>query len=464
MNTERLALHPPQKILGLKLLLAMGGVYWVCLLPFTTAAQPAGAAGVSLLSVFAGVVRALFGRAHVAALARAAAVLGGLRTPDLVWRLWFAEAMRGSMRAWSLLLTALTIQLALPGTSMHVASGAALLSLALALSVLLSLARAGWLARPLALLCYAGAGALLAALATRAVRQGLAATLDAIGTLPAPLLLAMLLCWPALALWMKHRWGRLPPRPRRRAREAPGGLARRLGGHLQRYQVLQWNQQGQPMAPQGGGAVMRAVALLGTALPAIVLLLLTTPASWGEPLRLQHLLALGYVSGFKVSTLVARDLHWRYMLRPGGGRGGLLANQLLLPNLGVLLATLLAGVLAYALLQYGWNDRPATAILRAIGEHTPILIELLFITSAGLMLRTLVIRSWIFVLVYLAIFALGCASVLHFGYDKMPLLFNAGPGYALALLAASLALLAVAKRRWTPQRLAPFLQGGRRAG
>ncbi len=460
MNNAKLAAHPPHKILGLKLLLAMLGVYWVCLLPFTTEAQPAGAAGVKLLLACACGLLALCGHAHVAALARGAAVLACLRTPDTVWRLWFAEAMRDSMRVWGLLLTALTIQLALPGTTMHVASGAALLSLSLALGVLFSLARAGWLARPVVLLCLVGAGALLAALATLGVRQGLAVTLDALGALPAPLLLAMLLSWPALSLWMKRRWGRVPPRPRWRAPTAPRGLAQRIGAHLQRYQVLRWDPQDQPLAtPPHRGSTMLALALLATATPTIALLLVSTPAVWGGPLRLQHLIALTYISMFKVSTLVARDLHWRFMLRPGGGRATVLVKQLLLPNLGVLLMTLLPCALAYATLQYGWQGQSPVAILQAIGAHTPILFELLFVTCASLAVRTLTIPPWAFSL-YIALPALGFAGLLiHLG-DRMAPLFNAGPGYALALLAGSLALLAVARRRWTTRRLAPFLRAG----
>ncbi|MBJ7313724.1 hypothetical protein ACFOLJ_15205 [Rugamonas sp. CCM 8940] len=211
MNDKKMEIHPVHTIRTLNLLLAILGVYWACLLPVSAAAPQTGAVGIRLLLLCACVLMALFGRAHVAALVRGVAMLAGLRTPDLLWRPWFAEAMRGSMRSWGLLLTALTIQLAMPGTTMHVASGAALLSLSLSLSVLLSLAHAGWLARPLAGICYAATGALLLALATFGVRQGLTVTLDTLGTLPAPLLLAMLLSWPALSLWMTRRWGRAPP-------------------------------------------------------------------------------------------------------------------------------------------------------------------------------------------------------------------------------------------------------------
>ncbi|PHV07949.1 hypothetical protein CSQ96_08700 [Janthinobacterium sp. BJB412] len=211
MNNASLAVYPPHKSLGRKLLLAIFGVFWLSLLPFATEARSANAAGVKLLLVYACALMALFGHDHVAVLARGATALSGLRTCDALWRLWFSEAMSDSMRAWGLLLTAMTIQLALPGTTMHVASGAALLSLALALSMLFSLARLGWLARPVALLCFGAGGTLLAALATLGIRQGPAVALDTLGTLPAPLLLAMLLCWPALSLWMTRRWGRLPP-------------------------------------------------------------------------------------------------------------------------------------------------------------------------------------------------------------------------------------------------------------
>ena len=139
------------------------------------------------------------------------------------------------------------------------------------------------------------------------------------------------LSWPVLAgliasQWQlrlgAYRWSPAAPR---------ANLTASLDRTMRRYSPLDANGkwQGDP----GSNVITlgsRLSWLLNAALPLYLFMNYLSPLGWEQASDARHLLSLGLLAVFMTSALVARDLHWRSLLMPGGWRRGRIATDIFL--------------------------------------------------------------------------------------------------------------------------------------
>jgi hypothetical protein len=376
------------------------------------------------------------------ALTGAFRVLGQLRAPGIVWQ--------GMMRK-SLLHIALVWLLLALSTGMHFGlAGPALMSVLACMAVLDEFRDAGWLTQAQANVLMVLNPALGSLLGTQAVHNV---------ELPTGILLPLALLCPAMLLWLLRRWERAAPLYRWPATRAEPSWGEKLGARMRRYTVLDYSR---PVSTQGrvNATVVNPAMLVLASMPSLLVLLASITLRQQQALTMAQILVLPYATLLLSYCLIARDLHWRSFLLPGGMRRGHIALRIWMPTMKLQLTSLLVWIVLCFFVRFiaarYLIDLPAPNL----ATISLMLIELTFATSLALLLRALPrAKTWIkwtalWVVVEVSIFVI--AGFLLPRFLAIPMALGQA-GYMAMLLAASMLLLAASGRLWTLPKLFPRL-------
>jgi hypothetical protein len=434
-------------------LVSIFGLVWIGMM-FASANMARGvSSGIERVLIAGFLLLAAIGAIEMRALARAREILGGQQMPTALWRRWVRACFVEASLLWAFVGIGMVVLLASRGSSTPWPAAAALLSTGLCVGAVCMLAQYSMAPKNLGRLASAAAGLML----LTALYFGTARALAWFIGLPLPVLALLALSWPLLAVVLALEWRRMPgargePRP-----ASHRGWLADVGRHLQRYSPLDATWARQPHAEQFSARSR----LNWTAKNAFYWFLfygMLTPLRLEEHPDLRHLLSLVLLCLIMSSTLVARDLHWRWLLTPGGWRAGRIASAIFAPTVGIYFSAMAAVVLTkvlWARLVVGADIQPVidTAI-----SHLPILAAVGFAVSAALVLRALPrhrVVEWVIgaAVIGLWIYA---KTVGHATLWKAPV---ADGLYAAILVAGTCILLLVANRMWTKEKLMACARG-----
>jgi hypothetical protein len=395
------------------------------------------------------------GAVQMKALARAREVIGAQPMPQALWRRWARACLVETTIAWALVGAAMSALLASPASHLPWAGAFALISSGLCLGALCTLARHSMVPKPLAWLANAVAVAGLLA----ALYFGAAGLLAWFVNLPLPVLAVLALTWPMLGHALAREWRGQPAfSPGRGAAPHKRRLSS-LAGHILRYSPLDtaWARQSPALQSTIGsrigwiGKILFFVFVLSDHL---------VPLRVGQQPDIRHLLSLGLLCLMMTEALAARDLHWRWLLTPGTWRTGRIASDIFAATLRLHYVTLAVLVLAYMLWSRLFNETSGAALFDTIAANVLVLAELAFAISVALVIRAL---PWpTIVSAVTAIAMLGIWAYYHWiaGYAAAWRGQTAGLMHALVLVAATYAILRVADRLWTKEKLMACARGG----
>ncbi len=434
-------------------LLTIFMVAWIIMM-FAASNKTSGvAAGILLLMKLSFVLAAAIGTVQMKALARAREVIGGRPLPDSLWRTWVRACIVETSLICAFLAAGMGLLMAFPAADAAWPAAVALLSSGLCLGALCALGRYAMLPKVLGWLANAAAVALLLALLYFRSTRVLAWFMS----LPLPLLALLTLSWPMLAAAMAlRRRGKI--RPRAGAQQATGaGWTGAVAASIRRYCPLDptWRRQ---LPHQQATVRSRLQWVWQTAFYWMMCANLLTPLRWGERPDARHLLSL-LVAGVLMSRLlVARDLHWRGLLMPGGWRAGRIASAIFKSTvqtiyLGIVLAVVVA-LLAAVLL----TSRPGEELIATVASYVLVLAEIAFAVSVGLVVRALP-RSGGLTAAAAIIVGGAWLYVVAEGHGHLWKAPPAGALYAAILVAASYAVLRLANRLWTNDKLMACARG-----
>ncbi|UMR30927.1 hypothetical protein MJ904_01255 [Massilia sp. MB5] len=425
------------------------GIAWIATILLAKAPVDEATAGsASLLMVIAlgGFVYAFL---RAASLARAFAVLGGLRAPSGLWRKAAARFIRQLTFAWFGIGLAGAAQIVLCSAQAEWSAAFALSALALCAGIAHPLSRQNLLPFRRHKAVLYGLVALLATV----LLLGPVEMLKPFSILPAPLLLAIALAWPAAA-WTLHRRWQGASRHGNPGKANAMPVWRPLQSYLQRFYLLSWDPV---MANSAAGAERHFTSMnLMGGLNVILLAYLVLHwlgGSWGAPLPIMNLFALTFLCANGVNVLTVRDLHWRSFVMPGGLKRGRIGSSILLATMQIMLLCWLLGCALVFVFSYAIQGQAPLAILYSFAEHLVALPELIFVVSCAIAIRTksLIAFGWIAAVVSLGgwSFYLYLKDLPRAPFDSLTI----GPAYVAFLLGGSAALIAFANRRWTQERL-----------
>lgn len=273
--------------------------------------------------------------------------------------------------------------------------------------------------------------------------------------LPLPMLVLMALAWPVLGAVLALRLrsepaSGLPPASRY---EWLAAAAKRM----QRYSPLDATWARQPHAQQATAA-SRLNWIRRNAFYWILFGSTLTPLRWEQGPDLRHLVSLVVMCLIMSETLVARDLHWRWLLTPGGWRAGRIASDIFASTAKFCYLAIAAAVLVSVLWARLMMGPDALSVIDRAADHVLVLAEVAFAVSVGLVIRALphhlvvsattgaiVVGLWIYTRVV--------------GEAALPKAPPAGVFYALAIVASACAILRVADRLWTKEKLMACARG-----
>jgi hypothetical protein len=442
VKTAPLAVVPALTAMAAKVMLACLGVYWVSLLTVTGSPGQGADTAIKIMLGAGGVFLTLVVHYHAQGLHDALRVLGALRVPDALWRAWLGAWLATITRYWAAVSAGTAIQLAMPASSTFWLAGPALLSLLLCFAALRAAAGAG-LVRPI--WRRAARPAALAVILALALK-GPGAALAWFAALPAALLLAFSLAWPALAwaCWRRHAgqvpaYGTVAPAPRR---------INRAAAFMRRYTVLQWRPQAEAGdMPQAPGPLRKAAMVMNGEILFYIVLLQMLTVHWNSPATPLRAIGLFFICMITTGKLAVRDLHWRGLLLPGGLQRKRIGTHILLSTLTFQVAAMLLITIAYLAARIGFGAAPAHA-LASVLQVAILPLELVFLTSAAVLVRTL---RPLALAVLIGTAAAAGLGALYAGYDTLR--WTIGPGYVLFLAAGTAACTWLANRRWTPEKL-----------
>lgn len=431
-------------------MLALLGVFWLILLMLTTGRpDPAATGGLGALQACACAVMAIIAAHRTKVLADARRVFSLQRAPDALWRAWARCTLSSLTRYWAVLCIGMVAQLLMPASTTFWLTGPALLSPVLCLTVQRMLARHGLAARGWAWgIDIATSGLALYA----AFGPGVGASVQWFSALPAPLLLAFALSWPATAWLLLRRWQ--GPLPAYRAAEhkpatlAPGGVF----SFFKRYSVLRWDDAATtPLGPMGNKPLALLTQLFSGELLFYLVVLKLLPTQWGDTATPLRALGLFIICTVTASKLVVRDLHWRSLLLPGGMRHSRIGAHILLSTLTVQILVLLLICLGYAAFSLAIGTAPGV-VLAQLGGALILPFELAFVSSGAVALRASSTRQFMGVIGVVTLIA-GIAGLVLEARLPDAGTWTIGPGYLMLLLAGTALLRHAANRMWTVEKL-----------
>lgn len=179
---------------------------------------------------------------------------------------------------------------------------------------------------------------------------------------------------------------------------------------------------------------------------------------WGHQPDLNHLLSLILLCLIMSQTLIARDLHWRWLLAPGAWRSGRIASEIGATTVKVYYSALVAAVLADVLWTRLVNGADALEVIETAASHVLVLAEVSFAVSVGLVLRVLPRRVVVDSAIFIAIVAAWIYSRV-IGKETLWKAPSAGVLYALALVVSAYLILRLADRLWTKEKLMACARG-----
>lgn len=448
MNIAAPTLYPVRVIRAGQIILGLLAVLTVSLLlgAYVTT-MPPRATALDAMLMFACLIQASSISFQGQALERGISVLQTQRAPAALWRIWLRQWLLSVTRYWAVLVACTALLLATPASHTHWLAAPALLSLFQSQVTLAVLAHAGLLPRRVAtVMVYP----LLALALYVTTVTGIPAALAWFAALPVPVLLVCALAWPALAYWLLEN----KSNALQSAHGAQTRLLRRLGNAVThwagRYQPLREWEQGIPVSPAD-----RRAALVAAVMQNIIVFVQLAAVHWGDDASPVRLAKLAVVCAIGSTALLVRDVHWRDLLLPGGTQLSRLGTRIVLSTLTfqaplVLLFAVLALLLAL----------PSAEGLPDLTAFPVTLLELVFCIALMTMVRALPRHGqMVFLAILFAVFAYGYCPQ-WFKLDVPQFTWRIGPAYVVFLACATSAALAVANRRWTPQRMLSALRFG----
>lgn len=421
---------------------------WICLLVASANQAPGTGTGIRYLLEASGLLIGAFGVLQMRALIRARDLIAGQQMPDLLWRQWLRAGVVETSLIWAFLGATMGTLLASRASAMPWPGALALLSACLCAGAVGVLASQGMLPQKLRLLVNAIGAALLMAALWIDVGQAVAWFM----ALPPALLALLTLCWPLLGTALALGWRR-PPASRGAQAAAPrSGPLSAIYRHLQRYSPLD-PKSIRRTAPGQASVRTRLGWLFNASFPVYIYFNSFSPFGWKQDPDLRQLLSLLMLSLFMSRALIARDLHWRSMLMPGGWRRGRIASDIFAASLKIQFAVMALVVCVFVLAARLIEAMPIVAALRMVADNALLVPVVVLAVSIGLVLRALprqqivlgicfaiIVAGWAY-----ARFVVGYAALSHLPAN--PVL------YAALMTTAAFAMLAVANRMWTPEKL-----------
>lgn len=446
MKTAALSVTFPSATIALgKGMLAFLGVFWVLLLVLTTGQPDAVASGgLGSLLACACAALAMIAIHHTNVLTEALRVFGTQRAPDALWRAWARSTLLSVSRYWAVVSAGMAAQFMMPASSTSWVVAPALLSLLLCAVMLRTmgsngLAARGWTwafdACMVVLALYGAAG------------PGPGDMAQWFTSLPAPLLVACALAWPAMAWHLHQRWKAAQPVcrvPSRKPRTWSDGM---IAGLFKRYTILRWDQT-TARAPQklGAKALGGLAQWFNFEFMFYFVIVQMIPMQWGGTASPVRALGLYLICTLTASRLAVRDLQWRSLLLPGGLRRNRLGQHIIRSTLTLQLLGVAGAVLGYAAFQLAIGTAPPLVWDKLSGAAI-LPFELVFITSAAVALRAGSARQFVGAAATVCVAI--AAAVLFF----LRVSWTIGVPYMTLLLLASAVLTLVSNRLWTVEKL-----------
>ena len=272
---------------------------------------------------------------------------------------------------------------------------------------------------------------------------------------PQTAMVASVVSWPVMAWCLLKRWP-VPPATKdvHSSIKAPtkAWSVARFASYLARFKPLyQWG-----IAP---GELRSQWTALRNPLMFVTLLGIQTymaSVPWGEPVTAINLwLPLLWVP-LGMATLSCKDAHWRHHLRPQGYKKPeigthIVMSTLMLWGMAMVMLTVLFVPLALALFRPGGEAIAAYAAKWAL---MPVFCLLAVATASVIKALDPAGRRTGWLALPLVIVPVG--SMIQFGFDPQrqpPVLFVMGLPAVCAMVATSIALIGLANRLWTIERL-----------
>ena len=396
---------------------------------------------------------AMTGALKIDALARAREVFVNQPMPEALWRSWVSACIVETSLILAFLGATMGTLLTSPAATVLPIAWPAALAL---LSTSLCVGAVGMLSRhamlPERLRVPVNAIGCVLLLAT--MWQGPAELLEWIATLPPPVLALLALAWPVTGTTLMLTWRRQLATRRATPAAPDNKLMAAIDSQIRRYSPLDpgnsWFWRKAPLRLPNRA---RLLWLSGIAFPMYVFFDSMWPPGWNQELDARHLLSLAFLSIVMQSVLVAKDLHWRALLMPGGWRSKRIASSIFRSSLHAQYLGLVVMAVAYVLVRRLFNAIPVSTSLQVVASHVLVLAEAGFAVSVALVLRALP-RSTLVSGAAAAAVALCWIYVRWFvGYANLSHWPAAGMLYAAVLAAGTFALLRVADRMWTTDKL-----------
>lgn len=434
--------------LGLWSIFGIFGLVTISMMLTTRSISDNLAASIRVLIGLAALLAWVQGHVVAQSLARAAQVLGQRQVPRLLWTDWLRLLSVKTARTWCIVVVACIFVLGIAGTPWRWPTGAALVSVAMALSLARTLSNRGLLP---AAVGWCITGGLIVGPVVLSVTTGLAGALDAFSGWPQWLQLLLIAIPPAMAISLQRRWAMVVPRLGRRDSLTSAFVWPWFKRELKRYTSINY------FAGVNNREASKNPIILVIPTSIFVSIgpqLHNTIGTWGSTLPLWHPLALAVMIVFCYPHLICKDLHWRMLLAPGGlhrGRLGLYVARSTVEY---------AFGLGSALLLFAWafshlfNGLPTLDVLALIQRYALLPLQLVFAISVATCLRASPRPGWVFVGMIVVLTA--CAVVYGSYQEALPApaqWFKAGPGYVTILLGLTLASITLSNRIWTVRKL-----------
>ena len=424
---------------------------WPLLMLASRHRVPEIANGIEIMLEAACLLIAAIGALQMKGLARAREVFRQQQMPDALWRSWVRACVVETSLIWAFLGATTSALLASPASPMPWPVGFALLSSCLCVGAIGMMSRHAMLPKRLDLLASAIGGALLLAAMWLNVGETIAWVARSV---PWAVLALLTLTWPVLAGALIVTWRRLLGTQRGAPAAARSQLVAALDSQVRRYSPLDWNSSwAWRQAPRHAAASTRFGWLVTVTMPVAIFIDSLWPLGWQQEPDARHLLSLAFLSLIMTSALVARDLHWRSLLMPGGWRNTRIASDIFRSTLNTQYLAIAAVAIAYMLVQRLFNGIPIPTSLELVASHVLVLAEVAFASSVALVIRALP-RPTRFSAIAAAVLA-GCWIYMRWvvGYAALSHWPAGGTLYAAALVAATFAILRLANRMWTTEKL-----------
>lgn len=386
------------------------------------------------------------------ALRRAVSVMQTQRAPITLWRLW--------LRRWLLSVTlegALICVLVSAGIDLLFKSAPywrampVLLSLAQCLCACHVLAGVGMLPR------LAGKTDML--LYPLAIGLGLyfIPVLAWLSALPAVVLTAAAMAWPAMA-WCVFQRNRhaLPVMVEQNS----------LLLRLRHTRAAAWMMRHTFLRDDESLALVRApnwAYLLFAWTTQIVCVLMLMSLQWGNEVSPLKAIWLPLTCQLCTFAVMARDVHWRTLLAPGGVQPGRIGTHLLLSTLPLQLTALavpLFAMLVPTVLIDSGAPQPFRFVPKSgmLAASALVPLQWLFCSAVAIALRALPARQLKLVRIALPLIIMCISLVCLLRPAMLTFSWQVGPGYAALLAVGTCVAMAVANRLWTPARLISALK------